>query len=577
MNGTRTTGTLFEALGDEAWARLREAMERREYAPGDVLIAQGTLEPEFHIIHDGVVMISASSLKGQRRELGALGPGDPVGDMSLLTGDPATADVIATTPVVTFSAPHDRIAAMGDVRSSLMAALAGMLAARLKHANERLLAQHAANLYCIRCDPADIGALARLPGAMAAVAGAPVLFIVAGDAFKEAPLADVMSAKQASIWQLGNEDLADLPRLLNRVSHEYDRIVYMTTRGAPAQGLPEFEGTYEVVRERGGAPQSEGNIIALTGRAWTVPALRDLTARMGRPVVAALPADPSPPGPKDPVAKLARVITGRQVGLALGAGAAKGVAHIGVLRAFEDLGLDIDVIAGCSIGAAIAAGHAAGYTVDELQDMAAQIAARAVRPTLPMHSFLSNKGLRDELEKIGRGRRFDDLDIPLAICATDIFRRCEVSFTTGVVWPRILASMAIPGIYPALRVADSYLVDGSVLNPVPARQCRELGAGVVVGVRLTGTRTSPREVMEFDPSRPLATETIMRCLEIMHNRLSELSRGDAEVTIEVALERGGLRDFNRAIEIAQAGHDAAIAAAPELAVVAPYIRELASA
>jgi NTE family protein len=184
---------------------------------------------------------------------------------------------------------------------------------------------------------------------------------------------------------------------------------------------------------------------------------------------------------------------------------------------------------------------------------------------------LSNRGIRDELERIGSDRVIEDLDLPLAICATDIYRRCDVVFTSGPVWPRILASMAIPGIFPALRGRNSYLVDGAVLNPVPAKQCRDLGAGVVVAVRLTGQRTSPREDLDARPSRPLATETILRCLEIMHNRVSELSKSDADVTIEICLEGGGLRDLNKGVDFTEAGYQAAMAARDELATALPYI------
>jgi NTE family protein len=284
-----------------------------------------------------------------------------------------------------------------------------------------------------------------------------------------------------------------------------------------------------------------------------------------------IPADGGASGPRDPVARAARTITGRRVGLALGAGAARGLAHIGVLQAIDELGIDIDVISGCSIGSAIAAAYAAGYHAEDLHENVARVASRALRPTLPLHSFLSNRGIRDELERLGQNRRFEDLDVPLAIPAVDIFRRCEVTFTTGLVWPRILASMAIPGIYPPLRAGDTYLVDGSVLTPVPVRQCRDLGAGVVIGVRLTGARTSPRDQLDFDPSRPLAADTITRCFEIMNNRLSELSRDESDVSIEVMLERGGLRDFDRAREYADAGYAATLASRDALAAVLPYV------
>ncbi len=106
---------------------------------------------------------------------------------------------------------------------------------------------------------------------------------------------------------------------------------------------------------------------------------------------------------------------------------------------------------------------------------------------------------------------------------------------------------------------------------MPSRQCRDLGAGIVIGVRLTGKNTSPREALDASASRPLAAETIMRCLEIMHNRLSELSRNEADVNIEVCLERGGLRDFDLSAEIIQAGYAAGIAARSDLTNALPYL------
>jgi NTE family protein len=393
-----------------------------------------------------------------------------------------------------------------------------------------------------------------------------VLVVLAGDAAGAAWGAlDVPAAHDVSVRLAPSAGLADLPRLLRQVTHEYDRILVLGE-----SGMAGVEDGWQVVRE-GEHAASGANTAVITHRRWTQPALHALSQATGGRVLATLPPQSAPVGPRDPVAGFARVITHRRIGVALGAGAAKGFAHIGVLRAFEEFGVPVDMLSGCSIGAAVAAGYAAGYSIAELSEVASRIAARAVRPTLPLHSFLSNRGLRDELERVGRGRRFEDLDIPLAICATDVYRRCEVTFTTGLVWPRILASMAIPGIYPALKSSDSYFVDGSVLNPMPSRQCRELGAGIVIGVRLTGKNTSPRAELEAGTSRPLAPETIMRCLEIMHNRLSELSKHEADVNIEVCLERGGLRDFDHSAEIVQAGYDAAIESRGELLMALPYL------
>jgi len=568
-----TAATLPTLMGEGEWATLRERMDRRSFEPGDVIIAQGTLEPDFHIIAEGVVSIVAMSPQGERRELGALGAEEAIGDMSLLTGEAASADVIATTRVTTYAASPERIATLGEVRAKLMEALASLLARRLRRANDRLLAHYSATTHVIGGSREALAALTRLPAEIARCVNAPVMTVVAGDDAIAAWTSEdlrIPSMHDVTIRLVPSTEIGDIPRLISQISHEYDQIIIFT--GSSLGEGWQSNSHWQVIGEGERAP-SGASLAVVTPRPWTQPTLRALSERAGRPVLAVVPTGPVPPGPRDPIAKFGRVMTGKLVGVALGAGAAKGFAHIGVLRAFEEFGLPIDMLGGCSIGAAIASGYAAGYSVDELTDVASRIASRAVRPTLPLHSFLSNKGIRDELERVGRGRRFEDLDIPLAICATDVYRRCEVTFTSGLVWPCILASMAIPGIYPAMKSSDSYFVDGGVLNPMPARQCRELGAGIVIGVRLTGKHTSPREQLDTaNPSRPLAAETIMRCMEIMHNRLSELSKDESDANIEVCIDRGGLRDFDRSAEIVQAGYLAALAARDELRAALPYLK-----
>jgi NTE family protein len=200
-----------------------------------------------------------------------------------------------------------------------------------------------------------------------------------------------------------------------------------------------------------------------------------------------------------------------------------------------------------------------------------RIASRARRFTMPLHSFLSSQGIREELQSFGNAR-FEELELPLAVVATDIYRRCEVTFTTGVVWPAVLASMALPGIYPPIHARGSYLVDGGLLSPVPAKQARALGAGVVVGVRLTGKSTSPKDTLDFSPSRPLATDTMMRAMEIMHNRISEMSNDQADTNVEVSLEGGGLSDFKRGREYVEQGYRDTMAEADKIVSAVPVER-----
>ena len=567
--------TLFHLLPDDTWESLRARMTERRFAPGEIIVEQGTLEPDFHVVVEGIASVVARSGAGEPRELGRLGFGECVGEMSLLTGEPASARVLAVGDVKTYAASHTQLANLGELRAELIEALSAILAGRLKHANERLLAQHPANVHLVCCDERGAAAIAGLAPALASITGGRVLLLGAGDrvlaAAAPSPFSDTVRAERI-------EPHAHLPALLERVAHEHGEIVVIGDEEAFHQIAPDAASMLHVMHTDAPGVQAEGHaspghVVAVSSDPWTPPSLRRLSQRYRRPVVGVVP----PGGDDNATARLARVMLNRQIGVALGAGAAKGMAHLGVLRALKELAIPIDVIGGCSIGSAIAAGHAGGMSLDELTSIVTRAASRAVRPTLPVRSFLSNGGIKDELKRLAGDRRIEDLDLPLAVVATDIFRRTAVTFTSGLLWPRLLASMAIPGVYPPTAANGSFLVDGGVLSPVPVQQCRALGAGIVVGVRLTATRTSPRESLDYTPSMPLAMETMMRTFEIMLNRISEVSHEHADVNIEICIEgTGGIRDFRRGNEIAALGYEATMAAAQDLRSAIPQSAAVAS-
>jgi NTE family protein len=569
--------TLFHLLSDEEWESLRTQMDQRTFKAGELLLEQGAMAPSFHVIVDGTASVVATNQHGQRHELGRLGFGECVGEMSLLTGEPASADVVAVTAVTTYGATQATLTNMGTLRSRLIEALSAILAGRLKHANERLLALHPADIHMICCGPGDLPALSRLPGAISSAVSAPVLALLSGERMAAAAQGASLEAPGVRVSALDPSDRLDLRALLPRLSHDYGHVLIFGEQTAVEPQVPDIASLLHVIAEGGRSHSANehiggGQLIVIGPQRWTQPSLRQLGDRFGAPVVGVLPARAPSDGARTPTARLARVMTHRQVGLALGAGAAKGLAHIGVLRALAKLDVGVDVVSGCSIGSAIAAGWASGLNVEELTETVAKIASRAIRPTLPLRSFLSSKGIRDELMRAAGDRRLEDLDIPVSIVATDLYRRSEVVFTSGLAWPRILASMAMPGVYPAVAAMGSYLVDGGILSPVPVRQCRDLGAGIVIGVRLTGKRTSPREELDFKPSQPLAVETISRSMEIMHNRISEMTNVQADVTVEVCIEGGGMRDFRNGEPIISEGEKAMLEARQALHAVMPYVQ-----
>ena len=526
--------SLPQLLGDSAWDQLRRSMKTRTFQPGESIVAQGDLAPDFHVIEQGTAAVVATTIHGEEHELGRLHAGDCIGEMSLLTGDPASAKVVAISPASTWSASQGNIADMGEMRGRLLAALSSILAERLRHANERVLSRHATNIVTICGSIADIAALAGLPAAIARATGERTVLIPADD-----QLADTarLIARDAPSVDVHTTDDQSLAATLDRLTRAGSQPVVLCDESSSALALVDPSTIFHILRPGTGridasAHAPGGKLVLISDDPWTVPSLAALSTQAGREVVVILRKS----GDAD-LDRIARVLTRRTVGIAFGAGAAKGFAHLGVLRAFREFGIPIDAVSGASIGAAVAAGVAAGTPIDELEQLVNRVADRIVRPTVPLHSLLSNAGVKEELQKAAGETRIEDLNLPLAIVAVDLFRRAEVTFTSGLVWPRILASTAIPGVYPPVAALGSFLVDGGILTPVPARQCRDLGADIVIGVRLTATRTSPREQLDRKPGKPLAVESMIRAFEIMQNRISEISHEPSDVTIEITRGR----------------------------------------
>ena len=162
----------------------------------------------------------------------------------------------------------------------------------------------------------------------------------------------------------------------------------------------------------------------------------------------------------------------------------RGYAHYGVLRYFERIGLDFDYVTGTSIGAIIASTYALGQSADEAARVMQETSVRAFKLTLPVHSLLSNAGIAANFRDVSGDTRFEDLDVPLGLVAADLSTGREVVLKRGLLRVAALASMAIPGVYPPVRIGERILVDGGVVNPVPISVACSMGADVVIAVKL---------------------------------------------------------------------------------------------
>jgi len=176
-----------------------------------------------------------------------------------------------------------------------------------------------------------------------------------------------------------------------------------------------------------------------------------------------------------------------KIGLALGAGAARGWTHIGIIEALEKLGVKIDVVAGCSIGAYVGAAYASGK-LDELKEWACSLSDWQVLALMGVGlrrgGIASGQKVFDKLANDFCVANYEDMLKPFSSVATDLYTGREVVFNSGPISDTIQASCAIPGLFAPVPHGDRWLVDGAVVNPVPVNLCRQLGADFVIAVNL---------------------------------------------------------------------------------------------
>ncbi|HBK86628.1 MAG TPA: esterase [Firmicutes bacterium] len=251
-------------------------------------------------------------------------------------------------------------------------------------------------------------------------------------------------------------------------------------------------------------------------------------------------------------------MTQPKIGLALGGGVARGLAHIGVLQALSDIGIKIDMIAGTSSGSIMGALFAAGYPPNGIAQVACGTVWRDLgHLVVPRHSLLGADRLERRLETLLRGRSFADLRLPFAAICTDLYSAEKVVINSGPVSAAVRASCSIPGIFPPVTLEDKLLVDGSTVENVPVPTVREMGADFVIGVDLYADIAEVQQVEGI-------MGVLIRNLEITQRFHSQADSQQADICIEPKLAGESLIDLGKVDVYIQAGFDAAMACKEEL-------------
>jgi NTE family protein len=267
-----------------------------------------------------------------------------------------------------------------------------------------------------------------------------------------------------------------------------------------------------------------------------------------------------PPPPLPPLPKPARI------SLVLGAGSAKGFAHIGVLKVFEAQQIPIHMIVGTSAGSLVGSLYAYGYSAFRLQEVALSLEKGDILDfTLPDRGFIRGEKLSEFVNKMTNNTPLEQMKIPFYAVATDIQNGQEVVFGRGNTGTAVRASCSVPGVFRPVRIGDRMYVDGGVVSPVPVEAAQRHGADVIISVDISS---------QVESAKPESiVDTLLQSIDIMYFRLAALQCAKSDVVIRPKVGHIASSDFSRRHEAILEGEKAATAALPKIKELLEKLRK----
>lgn len=246
-----------------------------------------------------------------------------------------------------------------------------------------------------------------------------------------------------------------------------------------------------------------------------------------------------------------------RVALVLGAGAAKGFAHIGVIKVLEANRIPVNMVVGSSAGSFVGSLYAYGFSAFQLQKISFDIQQSDLADlTFPDNGFIKGENLEAYVNRMVRNTPMEKLRIPFYAVTTDIQSGREMVFGAGNTGRAVRASCSIPGVFSPVVINGRMYVDGGVVSPVAVDTARKYGADMVIAVDLSGNGEGPR---------PQGTmETIMQAISLMYEKITSQQLARADVVIRPKIGYIGAADFSKRHEAVLEGEKAAMSALPAI-------------
>lgn len=254
----------------------------------------------------------------------------------------------------------------------------------------------------------------------------------------------------------------------------------------------------------------------------------------------------------------------KTIGLALGAGGARGFAHIGVLKVLEKNNIKLDYVCGVSMGALIGACYVLGIELKRMEKIAIEMRKRDMVKFLDLSrrkSLIKGNKIIAFIKDLINDADFAQTKIPFAAIATNLGTGEEKIINKGLIAEAVQASISVPGIFPPIKINNEYFIDGGVVNPTPVDVCKNYGVDVIIGVDLV-----MQEKVKFD--NPGIITTLMQSYEIIRNQAIKHKLKEAnKQTILIKPDLGGIIDsfkFNEIPKMIKAGETATEKFLPEI-------------
>lgn len=528
---------LFRHAPPESLARMEAATKRFALPARDYLFRAGEPAAQLHVVLSGRLEVVAP----EGTLLREVGPGSVLGELAVLTGSRRSASIRARRD-------SELLAVEGMQFQALVRSDGGLAFALLRELSQQL--QRSAGIGSVEAPPAVFTVLVA-----GNVPGAAVLWRELVDAFAALGSAAALEGPPADGRPFG-ETLA-------RLEAAHDHVLLL------GDGPPEW---------RSFAIRQADRVVVVAGASPPPPdeALEGGELVFCEAVPAALIADwldalgprahhfVEPQRRREGTSRAARRIAGRSLGLVLSGGGARGAAHIGVLAALAENGLDVDRVGGCSIGSFVGAMAASGRDPESIRDVWREELARR-SPfsdyTVPRASLIRGRRAEAMLRRVFGELTLEELPRACFTVSADLISSELVVHRRGPVWEAVGTSMAIPGLAPPQRRGSRLLVDGGILDNLPVDVMAAAGEGPVVAVDVV-RKPGPQDPADEELPLPSIMETLARATVLGSAERSARNRALAAVTIEPPVQDIALRAFSqldRAIEAGRAAAEAALA------------------